>query len=126
MPPMIETIHTYTRTEALTDGVLVDASLLAREAGFNWQVALTDHLYHRYVVPSLDLANQGQSIEGRLWDILQVLRVAIRSTTIQDTLSFSVAFIMAPDTIEEVELVAHAGPGDRFEPVLTIMLPGDD
>jgi hypothetical protein len=27
---------------------------------------------------------------------------------------------------ETVELIAVAGPGDRFEPVITVMLPGDD
>ena len=34
-------VHTYTRAEALADGVLVDAGLLAKEAGFRWPVALT-------------------------------------------------------------------------------------
>ena len=34
-------IHTYTRAQALADGVLVDAGPLAKEAGFRWPVALT-------------------------------------------------------------------------------------
>jgi hypothetical protein len=34
-------IHRYTRADALRDGVLVDVSATAREAGFRWPVALT-------------------------------------------------------------------------------------
>ena len=34
-------ISTYTRAQAIEDGVLVDAGSMAKEAGFNWPVALT-------------------------------------------------------------------------------------
>jgi hypothetical protein len=34
-------IHRYTRTDALRDGVLIDVSATAREAGFKYPVALT-------------------------------------------------------------------------------------
>jgi hypothetical protein len=33
-------IHAYTRAEAIADGVLVDVSAVAREAGIRWPVAL--------------------------------------------------------------------------------------
>jgi hypothetical protein len=34
-------IYRYTRADALRDGVLIDVSEVAREAGFKWPVALT-------------------------------------------------------------------------------------
>jgi hypothetical protein len=33
-------IHTYTRADALRDGVLIDVSATTREAGIRWPVAL--------------------------------------------------------------------------------------
>lgn len=36
-----EVIHAYTRAQAIEDGVLVDLSDLAREAGFRFPVAVT-------------------------------------------------------------------------------------
>jgi type I site-specific restriction endonuclease len=36
-----EVISTYTRAQALEDGVLVDAGAMAHEADFKWPVAIT-------------------------------------------------------------------------------------
>lgn len=124
---MPDIIHVYTRAQALKDGVLVDCTELAREAGFTWTVAVTDHLYHGYIVPSLALMAEGQSIQGRLWDVLQVLRHAICSSKDDTYLRFSVLFQMSPGaTPVPVEIVSVAGPDDDGSPCLTIMLPEDD
>ena len=120
-------ISIYTRTQALQDGVLVDVSDLAREAGFTWPVAVTDHLYHSYIVPALALVAEGGSIQGRLWDVLQVLRYAIRSSTDDTYLRFTVLFQMSPGAAPvPVELVSVPGPDDDGSPCLTLMLEGDD
>jgi hypothetical protein len=34
-------VHRYTRADALRDGVLIDVTETAREAGIRWPVALT-------------------------------------------------------------------------------------
>jgi Family of unknown function (DUF6573) len=34
-------IHRYTRADALRDGVLIDVTQAAQEAGFRWPVAMT-------------------------------------------------------------------------------------
>lgn len=121
-----EVISVYSRAQAMSDGVVIDISDLAREAGFKWPVAVTDHLYHGYIVPALDLAQAGQSISGRLWDVFSVLRAAISTGKDLSSLNFTVSFLMAPTaTPEPVELLAVAGPGDSGEPVITIMLPED-
>jgi hypothetical protein len=117
----------YSRQQALTDGVLVDASVLAKEAGFVFPVALTETLYHSYIVPALDLVAEGQSPQGRLWDLLFVLRFAIAKARNTDTILFKVLFLMSAgaDPVP-IELKAVCGPGDDGEPVLTIMLPDED
>jgi hypothetical protein len=122
-----EVIFAYTRQQALADGVLVDVSTLAKEAGFCWPVALTERLYHSYVVPALDLVVEGQSITGRLWDVLNVLRYTISKAKDTTFLQFSVLFAMSPGSSPvSIELTSVAGPGDDGEPVLTIMLPDED
>ena len=44
-----EVIYTYTRAQALEDGVLVDVSEMAKEAGVRFPVALTATVYGKYV-----------------------------------------------------------------------------
>jgi hypothetical protein len=122
-----EVIFAYTRAQALADGVLVDVSTLAKEAGFRWPVALTETLFHSYIVPALDLVAEGQSITGRLWDVLNVLRYTISKAKDTTFLQFSVLFVMYPASSPvSIELTSVAGPGDDGEPVITIMLPEDD
>jgi hypothetical protein len=51
--PMFENfdvIHSYSRAEAIRDGVLIDVTAVAREAGFRYPVALTAAVWERYVV----------------------------------------------------------------------------
>lgn len=122
-----DVIYAYTRTQALSDGILIDATTLAKEAGFVFPVALTDHLYHSIIVPALDLIAEGQSIEGRLWDALQILRYTIATSKDDSYLQFSVLFVMTPGALPvPIDLIAVCGPGDTGDPVLTLMLPGDD
>ena len=91
-----DVIFRYSRMDAISDGVLIDVSELAREAGFKWPVAVTDHLYHSYIVPALALVAEGQSVQGRLWDSLMCLHQAIRSSKDDTYLRFTVLFQMSP------------------------------
>ena len=120
-----DVIYTYTRKQAIEDGVLVDVSTTAREAGINFPVALTSAVWDMYVVPSEKLADSGQSIAGRLWDLLWMFRLkAMRSN--KSLLYFSCLFLDVNEKLEEVKFKALCGPGDNAEPVITIMLPGED
>ncbi len=77
----VDIIHAYTRKEAIEDGVLVDVSKLAKEAGFKWPVAMTSAVHAKYVqVPP---AADWQDETGRLWDILMVLHFNIRQCSTQ-------------------------------------------
>lgn len=124
---MPDIIYSYSRSQALSDGVLIDVSGIAHEAGFKLPVAVSDTLYHGYLTPPLELAKEGLSLEGRLWDTLSVLRYAIKASPATDRLSFTVLFAQVPGAEPEpVDLLAVCGPGDSSEPVITIMLPSDD
>jgi hypothetical protein len=98
---MPDIIFKYSRKAALDDGVLLDVSELASEAGFKLPVAVSDTLYHGYLTPPLELAKEGQSLDGRLWDTLSVLRLAIKASPATDRLSFTVLFAQAPNAEPE-------------------------
>jgi hypothetical protein len=122
-------IFSYSRTDAIADGQLLDFSGLAREAGFKIPLAVTETLYHSYIVPALDLVAEGQSITGRLWDVLNVLRYTISKAKSRDTdtVLFKVLFLMTPSSSSvPIDLKAICGPGDDGSPVLTILLPEED
>ena len=118
-------IHSYTRQEAILDGVLVDVSETAREAGITFPVAVTRELWGGYIVPDDRSRKWGQSESGRLWDVLWMFRVAARNSS-ATILHFKVIFIMKEQQSRIITLKAVLGPGDSGEPVITIMLPHED
>ena len=120
-------IHTYSRRQAIKDRMLFDISNTAKEYGFKIPVAITRNLLYRYIDPSEACEKIGQSLSGRLIDVLTVLYFEARRTK-GDRLTFKVAFVMDAETgrSETVDLLAVVGPGDEGEPVLTIMLPEDE
>ena len=119
-----EIISRYTRAQALEDGVLVDAGPMATEAGFTIPVAFTCMVWRGYIDPGA--MGLGQSVDGRLWDTLFMLRHAIkRAHPGENTIRFVVRYVMDHRT-RLVELKAICGPGDQAEPVITIMLPEED
>ena len=118
-------IHTYTRAQALEDGVLVDVSSVAKEAGISFPVAVTSSVWYQYILPPDKLEACGQSVSGRLWDLLWMFRLkAMRSN--KSLLYFSCLFLDVNEKLDEVKFKALCGPGDNAEPVITIMLPGED
>ena len=129
-----EVIHSYSRAQAIADGVLVDVTTDAAEAGFKLPCAMTVAAWSDAVEWSEhDEARKaegtGQSLRGRLWDVLYLANLAARHGRGGDRLAYTVARIpregatVAP---EPMRLVLHIGPGDTAAPVLTIMLPGED
>ena len=75
----------------------------------------------------MTLKTQIVPYEGRLWDVLNVLRFAISNVPAHTTeLLFTVAFLIADDSLQDTRLKSVCGPGDVAEPVITIMLPDED
>jgi len=119
-------IYSYSRAQAIADGVLIDVTDAAKAHGFKVPVAITDHLFTVYVDAPAGLEAEGQSTAGRLHDLLTLAMIAARTSKGTDRAYFKISFLMAPGRTETVQVIAHIGPGDTAEPVLTIMLPEDD
>lgn len=118
-----ELIYAYTRKQAIEDGVLVDLTSLAREAGFRWPFAVTSAVWQCCVkVPS---AVPWQDETGRAWDILMLLRVAIKGRP-ESPVAFDVLVQNEPGDGTTVRLKAVAGPDDDGGPAITVMFPEED
>lgn len=119
-------VSTYLRKQAIEDGVLVDVTDTAKEAGFVYPVALTRAVWERYVkVP--DAVSFSQDEAGRLWDILWMLRAQIARGNGGRELRFELVVQNEPGKAKPVTLKAVCGPGDNAaEPVITVMLPEED
>ena len=118
-------IFAYTRSQALADGVLVDVSGMAAEAGIRFPVAVTAAIWGEYIQVPNDDALHCQSVEGRLWDTLTLFRTVARNTG-GDQLFFRVSYVMAGRKMVTPVLKAVCGPGDSGEPVITIMKQDED
>lgn len=125
-------ISTYTRAQAIEDGVLVDAGTMAKEAGFKWPVVLTSAAWADCVAwtddDSQKQVHQDQS--GRLWDVLYMASHGIRTRKDSgDRLLFQL-YRVSRDGFSTgsvlVTLKLIIGPGDAGEPVITILLPEED
>jgi len=115
-------VFKYTRKQALDDGVLVDVSEVAREAGIKFPVAVTQGVFGILN----ETSSPGQSFQGRLWDLLMIFRMSI-SASKSDEVHFSGYFVMpGSEKAKPVSMWAKCGPGDDGEPVITVMLEGED
>lgn len=126
-------IDSYSRAEAIDDGVLVDVTASAREVGFRFPVALTRAAYEEHVAwADVDNAKHGtlQQEPDRLRHVLEALRLALPCTNDDEPeVRFSVRVVPHDGNSShptEVALKALCGPGDDAAPVITIMLPDED
>jgi hypothetical protein len=123
-------IYTYTRAQALADGVLVDTSEMAGEAGFKYPTVITADLYARLEPNDIELTH-GQSYGGRLWDVLWLASVSARRSGQADHVSFQVIVTEVDDCHSQkpkqntLTLWCVISPGDQGEPVITIGFPRD-
>jgi len=122
----MEVIYSYTWKDAVRDGMFVDVSEMAKEAGIKYPVAVTRNLHDRHIVPDEEAESWGQSRDGRLWDVLWMFSLAARKGG-GSFMTYSVVFADRPGMTQTVLLNAvceAAGPDDPT-PVITIMLPED-
>lgn len=127
-----DVIYTYTRAQAIEDGVLVDAGPMAQEAGFKWPVALTSAVWEDCVAWTDDDTEKQihQDQSGRLWDVLYMASHAIRcSQGSGDRMLFQLYRVTRNGYSTEarpVTLKLIVGPGDHGEPVITILQRNED
>lgn len=120
----VEELFSYSRAQAIEDGVLVNVSDMAKEAGIRYPVAMTGTVWQTYVkVPD---GVEGQDEDGRLWDILWMFRASINKVATGNESRFKLYVRNDNRKARLVELKAIVGPGDEGEPVITIMFPNED
>lgn len=118
-----EVISVYSREQALEDGVLVDVSDIAKEAGFRYPVAVTRALWAD--IENIPSSKNYQDVNGRLWDVLWMGCMAIRNSKEAETvLLYELTLHLGCRKSYTVKLVC--GPGDTGEPVITLMRPHED
>ena len=127
-----EVISTYTRAQAIEDGVLVDASSTAQDVGFTISVALTSTVWADCVAWTDDdkqeQVHQDQS--GRLYDVLFMAAFAIRTSAVSSDRLLYELYRVPRDgystDAKPVTLKLIIGPGDHGEPVTTILMLNED
>ena len=120
-------IYAYTRAQAIADGVQVDVTTTAQEAGIRFPVFITRTAFDAYVTVPPDVTGQDEA--GRLWDVVWMLRHAIRKATPGQTrLPFALYVRNDNRAPRLIKLIAECGPLDidKPEPAITIMMPGED
>ena len=137
--------HVCTRAQAIADGVLVDVTETAKEAGFAYPVALTRAVWSECVEWTAEDARRKprfhQDATGRLWDVLFV--GAFRLKLLREALRRGVATAEAyvhglrtklhePDPVDptvfyRLKVVPRPGHGRQQWRVLKLVIgSGDD
>lgn len=122
----MDNIFTYTREEAIADGVQFECPL-AKDAGFKFPVFITcgvNNLIEESLTYGLNDFN------GVMWDILMVLFATIKAnkTTGLKRLSFPVVINWDDKQTKTFTFMSEVGAldFDKPEPAITIMLPDED
>src|SRR5471032_1340279 len=68
-------IYSYSRAQAVADGVQVEVTKTAQEAGIKYPMFLTRAVFDKYVAVPEGVTGQDEA--GRLWDVVWMTRFGI-------------------------------------------------
>ena len=125
-------LSTYTRAQAIADGVLIDVTETAREAGFSIPVAVTRAVWTRLV--ALPKGCRGfQDEAGRLWDLVWMARHHALANRDRDRFRMCVLVRDIRRDLRDSNRpprkhfpIVAIGAGDDGSAVITILFPEDD
>ena len=120
-------IYAYSRSQAVADGVQVDVTKTAQEAGIKFPMFLTRAVFDNYVAVPPDVSGQDEA--GRLWDLIWMTRFAIlRSHGHTDRLPVALYVRNDNHRAKLVKLIAtcSALDIDDPQPALTLMMPEEN
>ena len=120
-------IYSYTRAQAVADGVQVEVTKTAAEAGIKFPVFLTRSVFDSFVTVPPGVTCQDEA--GRLWDIVWMLRMAmLRARPGVPRMPFALYVRNDHRRPRLVKLIATCGALDLDDPqpAITVMLPGED
>jgi len=125
--PFGEVFYSYTRAQAVADGVQVDVSKVAAEAGIRFPVFLTRTVFDSFVTVPEGVTGQDEA--GRLWDIVWMLRFGIiRARPGVDRIPVAMYVRNDNHAARLVKLIATCGALDIDDPqpAITVMMPDED
>ena len=120
----VDLVHSYTRAQAFADGMLIALpEKLVKEAGIKFPVALTAGLWAELDPTEAEQRVLGQSIEGRLLDLLAVFQARARACS-SDRMTFGI-IVQRVTGQDHLEVLSACGLGDDMNPAITLCLPGE-
>jgi hypothetical protein len=125
--PFGPVIYAYTRSQAVADGVQVEVTKTAQEAGIKFPMFLTRAVFDNYVAVPPDVTGQDEA--GRLWDLVWMARFAIlRSHGHTDRLPVALYVRNDNHRAKLVKLIAvcSALDIDDPQPALTLMMADEN
>ena len=121
-------VYAYSRSQAIADGVQVEVTKTAEEAGIRFPVFITRGVFELCVDVPPNVSCQDEA--GRLWDVVWMLRFAILRARPEAQRIPVVLYVRNSDTERArlVKLIATVGPLDidHPQPAITVMLPDED
>lgn len=120
-------VYSYTRKQALADGVQVEVSKTAQEAGIRFPMFLTRTVWDAYVTVPPGVTAQDEA--GRLWDLVWMTRFAIlRARPGVDRIPVALYVRNDNRRAKLVKLIATCGPRDIDDPApaITVMMVDED
>ena len=120
-------VYSYTRAQAVADGVQIEVTKVAQEAGIRLPMFLTRSVYDAFVTVPPNVTGQDEA--GRLWDIVWMTRFAIiRARPGVDRVPVALYVRNDNRAAKLVKLIATCGPLDIDDPApaITVMKPDED
>ena len=112
-------VFSYTRKQAIDDGVLIDITEIAKHYGFIVPVAMNVSTYHECFM------DDGELDEEMLRDYLCLLLMNINLGRFADGRKDLVEIFFEGKRKQRFKIWNHVGPGDEGEAVMTICFPQD-
>jgi hypothetical protein len=120
-------IYAYSRSQAVADGVQVDVTKTAQEAGIKFPMFLTRAVFDAYVAVPEGVTGQDEA--GRLWDLVWMTRFSIlRSHGHTDRLPVALYVRNDNHRAKLVKIIAVCSALDIEDPqpALTLMMVDED
>jgi hypothetical protein len=137
IPPAVEhpvfgpVIYAYTRAQAIEDGVLINLGMFVSHGrpvlellGIRFPVAMTSTAYELVIGERDGELLETDDVCRRVLYFLAVLKRAVLAH--RGELTDRIDFTCTNAELKPIALYVLCGPGDNAEPVLTVMLPGED
>jgi len=126
-----EAIHTYTRADAISDGMLIDLSANFPDECrqlYKYPVACTSAVWS--IIEQSVAGDKFNSYKGVVWDLLWMSQKGVSKRIDPTQHLFTVIISGAGGSRFErnrcYEFKAMCHPGDNTEPVITILQPDED